>query len=101
MPVGVGTHEVGPLQDGHGHGHPGHPWASENPVGLGNGTFWTTWHWDPRSGSVARFLHVSLTGQFMLEKRPFSTESEHFLGCFALFLTSDEAGLRQVEKNGV
>ena len=83
--VWVGTHVVGPLPDGGLHGHPLHPWASENPVGLGNGTFWTTWHWDPRSGSVARFLHFPWRAKICWKKRAFSIENEHSLRFFVLF----------------
>ena len=87
---GVGTHVVGPLQDfGWGLG--------KTPVWLGNGHFFD--YSKDLLGSSPKSSHFSLMGQFMQEKRPFSTESEHFLRFFGLFLTSDEPGLRRTGLN--
>ena len=105
-PFLVGTHVVGPLQDWspgdiscpiHG--------PRKDPAGLGNGDFWGTWHWDPRSGSVGLadrdiprtclgvasghgrptwvegiLDHLSVFRPFLQKKRrPFSAENQDFL----------------------
>ena len=71
----------GALPDGHGHGHPGHPWASENTVLLDNAIFWTTWHWAPRSGCVAR-LESSIFAQ---KTAIFGVETSIILGFLGIF----------------